>query len=84
MEKSIIVRCCPILQKLKISPIMRFEGGSAHEEQTNALYLDNGGYPAGFCAADAAVFQPIGRFQRNGSAGRRTGCNISGLFVGGI
>ena len=33
---------------------MRFEGGSAHEEQTNALYIDNGGYPAGFCAADAA------------------------------
>ena len=27
---------------------------------------------------------PIGKFQRNGSAGRRTGCNISGLFVGGI
>ena len=27
MEKSIIVRCCLILQKLKISPIMRFERG---------------------------------------------------------
>ena len=51
---------------------------------TSEIYLDNGGYPAGFCAADAAVFQPIWRFQRNGNAERRTGCNISGLFVGGI
>ncbi len=51
---------------------MRFEGGSAHEEQTNALYLDNGGYPAGFCAADAAVFQPIRQISAQWK--RRTAC----------
>ena len=72
-----------LLNHWAFSPIMRFERGLPMKNKRMRYISITAAILLVFVLL-MLLFSNRSRFQRNGSAGRRTGCNISGLFVGGI